>query len=309
MPEEVTRYPYKEPTWFIARTSHSTRKACASPTRTTSIKGSPIRTQGSPVQLRTIGVPSGQSARRSINTPRQDHAGITSHQLPDLTSVAMLTNNQAHQQPFRTVSLSYQRGSIPSASPISHAWGHRVVLNQVAANSNDPSTGHPSGRSSRSCAHRQTSEHAVPLLVTVKPLVVDTDQRASHGSARSVSPLALRATSQSTYRLVPVDNTARLLRQHPSGSSFRPLTTSLTSMAPPSTSSTTERLPHAVDTADASARFVEREPDPDVTSGQPTEPMAEGPEASESRMYVRGRFIYTPEETDINDNSCISFAY
>ncbi|EFO62671.1 Hypothetical protein GLP15_3597 [Giardia lamblia P15] len=223
--------------------------------------------------------------------------------------MAVLTNNQVHQQPFHTVSLNYQRGSIPSTSPISHAWGHRVVLNQVATTPNDPSTGHQSSRSSRSCAHRQTTGHTMPLLVTVKPLMADTDQRVSHGSARSTSPLALRATNQSTYRLVPVDNTSRLLRQHPPTSSFRPLTTSLTSMAPPSTSSTVERFPDAVDTDNTSARFAKGELNPKVESKQPPELMAEGPEASESRMYARGRFIYTPEETDINDNSCISFAY
>ena len=307
MPEEVTRYPYKEPTWFIARTSQNAKRTSISPARTSSTRGSPTRNQGPQSLPRTYGVPSGQNTRRNTNIPRQDYTSSHPHQILDFTSVATLLNNQTHQQPFHTVSSSPRRASIPSTAPISHAWGHRVVLNQ-AANPNDSSIGHTSGRVSRSCAHRQITEPITSLSVTVRPLVMDGDQRVSQGSARSVSPSTLRVTSQSTYRLVPVDNNARSLHQNPPTSPFRHLTTSLASMAPPPTSLGAERYSCAAATDTVNTKSLE-EPELELESRQTLEDMVEGPEASESRIYVRGRFIYTPEETEINDNSCISFAY
>lgn len=288
-----------------------------SPARSSPIRGSPTRVQGSQSLPRAFGVPSRQSTRKNTDATRQNHANNAHrHMAPDFTSVAMLISNQSqqqqHQQPFHTVSSTYRRASIPSASPISHAWGHRVVLNQVAVNPNESSVGYTSGRASRSCAHRQINESAapLPLSMTVKPLVVDNDlQRLSHCQLQSTVAPALRVTSQSTYRLVPVDNASRLIHQNPPTSPSKPYTSPLVSTVPPPTSVSITRYSHIAGADHIDARLAEECHDSQLAQRRVLEDMVEGPEASESRMYARGRFIYTPEETEVNDNSCISFAY
>lgn len=323
IPEEVTRYSYKEPTWFIARSPQATKKTGVSPVRNSPTRGSTTRNQSSQSLPRAFGISSGQGIKKNMNATRQDFTtNIHRQTAPDFTSVAMLINDQTYQQkqqPFHTVSPTYRRASIPSTSPISHAWGHRVVLNQVTVNPNDSSIGRVTSRGSQSCAHRQINEPVMlPLSMTVKPVTMDSEQQQyqhqhlmSHGmlSVPSTSASPLRVTSQSAYRLVPVDNNSRLLHQNSPKQLSKPLTSHLDFTAPPPTSVCINRHSHTTVTDNVDAIHVKEYPDSEVEQRKILEDMVEGPEASESRMYARGRFIYTPEETEINDNSCISFAY